>query len=561
MGSEAARFKTLDRVSSLLGLLSFATLVLFFGFPDYSLPSAPAKVWTALLPTALFLESLYRLLIAVDPWRYLRKNMFRYLSLAIILLELSGVASWSAGIGDSSISSLVGQIYLSIFLFSHVGSWIKAAILANRWLSNLRIPVLALPAVSFASVILSGAFLLWMPGMRRTEISFLDSLFTATSAVCVTGLTVYDVSGSLSPAGKTVLAALIQLGGLGTLTVMGLLAFWSAGKLTIGERAAFSELLGGTQLDETKKIVFRIVKATLAVESVGALLFWLLLRNRVEHPLPLGLFHAVSAFCNAGFCILPNPLSDFSGDHLFLSVMMALIIAGGLGFAPLSDLWHTGVSRIVPWHETRSLAPPTRFAVRASLALILIGAFVFLLDGYQSGEGRSAMFALFQSVTLRTAGFQLESQLNFGWIGLSFCFIFMAIGASPQSTGGGVKTTIAARLFMRIDAPEKNGKRKRLVFLQSFRIALLMVVLYLGIAVGFGSGIALIDGIAYGDALFESFSALGTVGLSRDITSALSGASKGIVIVLMFTGRVLFPSFVVGVVRSRRPALGDLDWA
>jgi len=561
MGTEAARLGYLDRFSSLLGFLSFVTLVLFFGFPNIQLPSPVSIVWTALLPAALFLESLYRLLVVADPWRYLRKNMFRYLSLVVILLELSGVASWSAELGDSSLSALVGQIYLSIFLFAHLGSWIKATLLANRWLSNLRIPILSLPAITFSAVILVGALFLWMPGMRRSEVSFLDSLFTSASAVCVTGLTVYDAAGVLTPTGKTVLAALIQLGGLGTLTVMGMLAFWSAGRLSLGERAAFSELLGGSQLADTKRIVSTIVKATAAIEGGGAVLLWLLLRQKVEHPLPQGIFHAISAFCNAGFSVLPNALSDFSGDYLFLAVMAALIVAGGLGFSALSDLWHSGCSRVVPWRENRSLSRSTRFAVRASLILILLGSAAFYIDGAITGIQRNAALAIFQSATLRTAGFQLESQLNFGSIGLIFCFAFMAIGASPQSTAGGAKTTLVARLFLKIDTLERGRKGKRFFALQSFRIALALSAAYLAIAVASGVAIALIDGVSYSDALFESFSALGTVGLSRDLTPSLSELSKAVVILLMFTGRVLFPSLVVGVVRARRPSEGDLDWA
>jgi trk system potassium uptake protein TrkH len=561
MSGEAVRLKRLDRFAAALGGLAFVTLLLNFGFPDLGLPARPMLLWTAILPTALFLESLARLLIVRDPWRYLRTHPIRYLTLLVIVLELSGVASWSLELGDSRLSAVVGQIYLCVFLLAHLVTWGKGAILANRWLSNLRIPVLLLPAVSFGTAILGGALILWMPGMRRQDIGFLDSLFTATSAVCVTGLTVFDIGTALTPVGQTVLVLLIQVGGIGTLAILGMLTFWASGRLSIGERAAFSELLGGKQLQDTRRIVGTVMKVTLSVEAVGAFLLWAALRGRTPHPLPTALFHAVSAFCNAGFSLYSDSLSGYSSDYLVLGVIMALIVFGGLGFAAIADLWSIGLSRIVPWRKSRAPAPTTVFALAISAALILAGALLFLADGWLGGIDRSFSAAFFQSVTLRTAGFQIESQRVFGWLGLGGCLFLMAVGASPQSTGGGLKTTVFARLFLRIDSRERESRGVGFFRLQSFRIALLLAGVYLTIAVGGGLLIAWTDGLAPVDALFESFSALGTVGLSRDITPALTVPAKIAVMLLMFTGRVLFPSFVAGIVRSRRPQDGDADWA
>ena len=561
MPSERAGLRRLDGFSSVLGLLALSTLVLYFGFPGLRLPAVPMAIWTAALPTALFLESLIRLLIVQDPWRYLRIHPMRYLVLLVIILELSGVASWSVELRDSRLSSLIGQIYLAVFLFAHLASWGKGAILANRWLSNLRIPVLALPAVSFATVIFVGGLILWMPGMRTAETGFVDSLFTAASAICVTGLTVYDPGTALTPVGQFVLLLLIQIGGIGTLAVMGMLTFWSAGRLSIGEKVAFSELLGGKQLQDTRTIVGTVMKVTFSIEAVGVVLLWAVFRGKTAHPLPVAIFHAVSAFCNAGFSLFPDNLAGYSSDYLVLAIVMSLIVAGGLGFAAISDLWKAGLSRIVPWRTASSIAPTTLLAVAVSFSLIVAGTALFLADGRLTGTDRGVAAAAFQSVTLRTAGFQTESQLNFGLLGLGGAFVLMSIGASPQSTGGGLKTTVFARLFLRIDALERGRRRTWLPAYQSFRLALLLLASYLLTALAGGVLIVLLDAAAPVDAFFESFSALGTVGLSRNLTPSLSPAAKLLVILLMFTGRVLFPSLVTGIVKSRRTADGDADWA
>lgn len=559
--TEAARLGLADKLSSLLGILAFLTLVQYFGFPDLRLPPRLTMVWTAMLSTALFLESLVRLLIVTDPWRYLSRHPIRYLILLMIALELSGVATWSQGLGASRLSSLVGQVYLTISLFAHLGTWLKAAILANRWLTNLRIPVLLVSPLSFAAIIGVGTFLLAMPGMQREGFSLLDAAFTATSAICVTGLSVIDVSRALSPVGQGVLALLIQVGGIGTLTVMGLLALWSRGRLTLGERAAFSELLGGTQMEETRRIVSVTVRATLALEGLGALLLWLAFRGRVDHPLLYGIFHAISAFCNAGFSLFRDSLESFSGSVPILSTVMVLVVAGGLGFPALGNLWRVAVTHLVPWQASARLTRETKFVLASALALIALGTAAFLVDSAFMKSGRSLLGALFQSVSLRTAGFQAESQLSFGSLGFWAGLVLMTIGASPQSTGGGLKTSVAARLFLRLEPRDRAGPRRPLVLGLPFRLALLFLAAYLGTALGAGALIAWLEGSSLGDAVFETLSALGTVGLSRDLTATLSAGSKLIVMALMFTGRVLYPVLVVGVTRRLVPGRDDPAWA
>jgi trk system potassium uptake protein TrkH len=555
--------RRLDQVAAALGILAFVMLVLRYGFPGLAIPKPVAFAWSAILPIGFFLEAMYRLLWAENPWRYLALHPLRYLILLMIVLELSGVAAWSAeqAAKPSGVSFFVGEIYLAVFLLGFAGSWAKGAIAANRWLANRRIPVLALPAITFAFAIIIGAAFLSLPGLHKRPLSLLDNLFTSTSALCVTGLTVYDISSSLNAVGQAVLALLIQLGGLGTMTVIGMLALWHGGALTFGERVAFAELVGGVRLRETRRLIATIIKVTLIVEAFGTLAFWLLWRGRIEHPILQGAFHAISAFCNAGFALFSESFASFRNDPPTLIILMLLIIAGGAGFPVMANLTRVGISRIFPWIENRPLSQGSRVVLFWSGGLIALGAVLFFIDGWLHKTPRSLLDAVFQSVTTRTAGFQIESQLQFNTIGLVSTILLMVIGASPQSTGGGIKTAVFARLFKRLDPRDEKQSSRWLFTFKPFRIALLLAGFYLLTGTAAATLLIYTDHLTIKDAAFEAFSALGTVGLTRDLTPNLSAAGKWIDIVLMFTGRVLYPTFVIWMIRGRRESPDPVPWA
>lgn len=556
------RLRLLDRISATLGVLAFLMLVYRYGFPAFQMPRAVIISWYAFLPIGLFLEAIYRLLWVKNPWQYLTLHPWRYVILLMILLEISGVAAWSQRemLRRGSPSLIAGELYLALFLLGFAGSWIEGAILANRWLSNLRIPVLALPSITFALTILCGAGLLSLPGLHRSPTSFLDSLFTSTSAVCVTGLTVYDVSATLKPIGQAVLAVLIQLGGLGIMTVLGMLALWHGGAFTAGERVAFSKLIGGVYLAETRRLIATVLKVTLTIELCGTLAFWLLWKDRLDHAVLKGAFHAISAFCNSGFSLFHDSVASFRSDPPTLIILMMLIVAGGLGFPVAANIARAGLGHTIPWVEKRPLGQASRAVLYLSGGLIALGAVFFWLDGWIGGTSRSVLDAVFQSVTTRTAGFQVESQLNFTSIGFVTTIVLMIIGASPQSAGGGVKTTIFGRLFTRMDPRDPVPSSKWLISFKPFRIAFLLVALY--VSTGILATVALhrTEAVPLREAGFEVLSALGTVGLSRGITPNLSVTGKCVVIILMFCGRVLYPTIVMRMIRKRREISDPVPW-
>jgi trk system potassium uptake protein TrkH len=557
----AARLRWLDRGDALLAVFAMAMLLLRYGFPALALPPGLVLAWSALLPIGLFTLSLLRLLLVREPLRYLRRHPLRHAVLLMILLELSGVAGWSAGgtLGPGSASMIAGEAYLAIVLLAFAGSWAKGLVVANRWLANRHLPVLALAPLGFALAIGAGTLLLALPGLQRQPVPWIDSLFTATSAVCVTGLTVYDVGSALSPVGLIALALLIQLGGLGIITLLGMLALWRGGPLSPGERVAFGTLLGGFQLAAARRFMRTLANVVLGIELVGAVLLWLLWRGDQPQAMLMAGFHAISAFCNAGFSPFADSLARFAGDPATLAVFMALIVAGGIGAPVIADLAGWTGSRLLPWAPERSLRRGSRLALGLSAALILAGGLILWLDARATGRSASLLALLFQSVTTRTAGFQVESQLHFGALGLWATLVLMIIGASPQSTGGGLKTSVLARLFAQVDGEAAAGRRA-LVRQRAFRIALVLTGGYLAVGMAGGFALALLERVRPADALFEAFSALGTVGLSRGLTPQLGSASKLLVIALMFAGRVLYPIWVLRLARGCRPAADPVDW-
>jgi trk system potassium uptake protein TrkH len=345
------------------------------------------------------------------------------------------------------------------------------------------------------------------------------------------------------------------------MTVIGMLALWHGGAITFGERVAFAELVGGVRLRETRQLIATILKITLIVEAFGTLAFWLLWRDRIEHPILQGAFHAISAFCNAGFALFSDSFASFRHDPPTLIILMLLIVVGGAGFPVTANLTRAGLSRIIPWIENRPLSQASRVVLLWSGGLIALGAVLFLIDSWLYKTPRTLLDAVFQSVTTRTAGFQIESQLRFNTLGLVSTILLMMIGASPQSTGGGLKTTVLARLFKRLDPRDAKQSSRWLFAFKPFRLALLLAGFYS--LTGTAATILLIytDHLTIKDAAFEAFSALGTVGLTRDLTPSLSATGKWIDIILMFAGRVLYPTFVMWMIRGRRESPDPVPWA
>jgi trk system potassium uptake protein TrkH len=413
-------------------------------------------------------------------------------------------------------------------------------------------------AGSFTFAILLGTLLLSLPLAQAGDpVSVLDAFFTATSAVCVTGLTVVDTGTRFSPAGQAVVLALIQVGGLGLMTFAVFVGVVLGRKVAFTDRMVIQDSMHHTPKAGVRRLVRYVLGFTLASEAAGALLLWLRFRGQF----PSGeaawqsVFHAVSAFCNAGFGLLPDNLVRYRGDLLVNLAITALIVVGGLGFLVNMEVRDQAVLRL-RGRRAPMLTLHARLALTVTAALLVAGTLAFLalewdnaLRGLPPGERLLASW--FQSVTPRTAGFNTVDYGRVSSDTLFFTILLMFVGASPGSTGGGIKTTTFGLLVALVVA-RWRGRGRATVFHRTIPHAVmdraLMLTLLAWALVSLGIGLLVFTethGRPFGEAeprfvalMFEAVSAFGTVGLSTGLTPSLSPAGKLVLAALMFVGRV-----------------------
>jgi trk system potassium uptake protein TrkH len=397
--------------------------------------------------------------------------------------------------------------------------------------------------VGFLAVILAGAAALWLGNAPRGRVSFLDCLFTATSAVCVTGLATVDTGADFSRASQVVILVLIQLGGLGVMTATTALLYAFRRRIGIRQRMLFSGGLGLDSPSGAVRLAKKVVRITALIEALGAVPLFLAFRGSSPDPeaLFLAVFHSVSAFCNAGFSPFSDSLQRFSGTVTIPLTVMTLILLGGAGFLVLDDMWNSVFRR------KGRLSAHSRLVVVVSAVLVAAGALALCVsdwNGALAGHswGWKLWNALFHSVSPRTAGFNTIPMDRLTSLGVFFTILLMIVGASPGSTGGGIKTTSFALLLLST-VREIRGRDELVVGNRS--IARLLA----GITV-----LAVLETLPFRALAFEVASALGTVGLSLGITASLSSAGKIMVILLMFWGRVGILTFMYGVAARETPS-------
>jgi len=411
--------------------------------------------------------------------------------------------------------------------------------------------------LSFGGAILLGALLLMTPlAATGTPLGFVDALFTATSATCVTGLIVVDTGSYLSSFGQGVVLALIQLGGLGIMTYSSVFLLVLGRRISFRGQALLEETLGRKERTTIHQLVRDVFGFTLAIEAVGAVI----LTVAFHGSRPLGqavyhaVFHSVSAFCNAGFSLYSSSLIDYRGDWVVNFTVMGLIVLGGLGFTVLEDLQDAWAD----WRGGRAvrLRLHSKIVLTWSGALIAVGSVgVWLFERQNALAGlpwdESLLACLFQSVTPRTAGFNTLDYSNLTNTTLFFTILLMFIGASPGSCGGGIKTStfaLVSALFrdrllgrkrvslFRRTLPEETVARAVSILVASF--AFVTLVLFLLLASEIGPVPHRTGGGSFLEYFFEAVSAFGTVGLSTGVTPKLSTFGRVLITAVMFVGRL-----------------------
>jgi trk system potassium uptake protein len=406
----------------------------------------------------------------------------------------------------------------------------------------------------FGGVILVGALALTLPWSHVSgKVSFLDALFTSTSAVCVTGLTVVDTAGDFTFIGQVIIVVLIQIGGLGVMTFAAVAYQMAGRRMSLQSQA----LIGDTFFQRNAATEFRssfrtILVITLLTEGVGAVLLYFFLMRRTDDAPALfsSIFHSVSAFCNAGFSIRTDNLVAYRDSPGFLVVIMVLIVLGGLGYIVLHELWRFFVRKASRKgeHVVRAFSLHARVVLVVSLVLIVGGTAMIIILGVTPTETSWAdkvLHAAFQSVSARTAGFNSCDVGKLPAASLSILIILMFIGGSPASCAGGVKTSTLAVWLAELKAGVRGEREVHLLDRRLSQDLLNRSHCLLALAVLWNTvGILLLMTTETWaqtrplDIIFEQISAFGTVGLSTGVTPTLSPVGKLWVIATMYVGRL-----------------------
>ena len=415
----------------------------------------------------------------------------------------------------------------------------------GRRLPRLRLSNAQVIIIGFAAMILVGAMLLMLPisTADRQGATFSDAVFTATSAVCVTGLVVQDTATYWSAFGQAVIITLIQIGGMGVVTVTVAISLVSGRRIGLRQRSTMMDSISAPQVGGIVKLTGFILIMTASFELLGAVAMAPVFISKLGagRGIWYAAFHSISAFCNAGFDLfgIDGKFSSLTGYHdnaVVNAVIMLLIIIGGIGFLVWDDV------RTNKWH-LRRYRMQSKVVLVVTLVLIFAPAlWFFFLEFADEPLGVRVLHSLFQSVTLRTAGFNTVDFSLISSSGLAIMIVLMLIGGSPGSTAGGMKTTTAAvmtstamSVFHRRDDAHFFGRR---ISPDTIRDAATLVTMYVLLFLTGGIVISVVEGLPLGECLFETASAVGTVGLTMGITPSLGTVSRIILIALMYFGRV-----------------------
>ena len=410
----------------------------------------------------------------------------------------------------------------------------------KRRLSSFQIIILG-----FAGVILLGALLLMLPisAAARCVTPFHEALFTATSAVCVTGLVVQDTGSYWSVFGQAVILTLIQIGGLGVVTVAASFALLSGRRISLMQRSIMQDAISAPKVGGIVRLTRFILRGTFLIELIGALaMLPVFCRDYGWRGIWMAVFHSISAFCNAGFDILGTnnnlypSLTGYVQNPVINITIMLLIITGGIGFLTWDDICENKLH----FHRYRM---QSKVIVIVTLVLIVLPAlFFFFADFGALPLGERIQAALFQSVTPRTAGFNTVDLSAMSGASLGVMILLMLIGGSPGSTAGGMKTTTlavllanAAATFRRRDSAQFFGRR---LDCGAVKTAATILTMYLVLFFGGGVFISIYENLPLSSCLYEAASAVGTVGLTLGITPQLHIPSQMVLIALMYLGRV-----------------------
>jgi trk system potassium uptake protein TrkH len=573
--------KSLERAlifaNALTATVVVASFVLLFGFDEPLLRAWVLYSIQVVLLCAFVGEKLIRMFNAESKAEFWRANWFEIPLLLVLGIAVVGAGRWFAPTKPEATE--VRHFAVGLYLVVQVVA--KLCKTSVNLAASGKSPTRTLIA-SFLVLIFSGAGLLMLPAASapdKESLSFVDALFTATSGTCVTGLIVKDTGGDFSLMGQVVILALIQLGGLGIVVFGAVFALLLGQAFSLRESVAMQDLLSARTVSRIGNMIAFVFVSTILIEALGAVSLLGMWTGDVQNKWFYSIFHAISAFCNAGFGLFSNSFVDYNRSWQACAVICPLIILGGLGFSVLYDLVNIAVDRVKrffkKWFNKRyrfSMEAPkrmrlqTKIVLSVSASLIVLGALAILLfERYASGPDNvnenTITGALFQSITARTAGFNTVDISTMSPSSRFVLILLMFVGGSPGSTAGGIKTvTLAVIIMAAIAALRKRHEVE--MFRRSIRVVVVgraVTVTLLFAAVLFGGTLLLSitensNGFTMSDIMFEAASALGTVGLTTGITSLLTTAGKLIIIAMMLIGRLGPLTLLAALTFNLKPA-------
>ncbi len=422
--------------------------------------------------------------------------------------------------------------------------------------------------LGLGAIILVGALALTLPDATPAghSIGALDAVFTATSAVCVTGLIVRDTAGAFTPVGQAIILLLIQLGGLGIMAVAGTVSLMLGRGIGLRESNMLRDIFEGQVLRESRQILKFVAGFTLIAEIFGTVLLYIGFADTIPaagERLWFAVFHAVSAFCNAGFALYPDSLVSQADDPLVVGTISGLLIVGGLGFPVVANLRGWFLGRALAGRARPRLFVQARVVLLLTAALLASGVLILLVlewNGALAGRGfvDKLGLAFFQSATSRTAGFNTLDLTTLSSASLLAMMILMCVGAAPGSTAGGIKLTTVAVLWANLRAIAEGGRAPRLfdreIGALTVRRAFMILTTWILTSAVALFVLLITEGRGFQETLFEVASAMGTVGLSLGLTPELSGPGRVVVVFLMFLGRLGPLAVAYGLVPPTREA-------
>jgi len=500
-----------------------------------------------------------------NKWQYLKQSPFEFsllflFILSVILEEVISIDEPHYFLRRSTSHSFIKLYFVLIQAYIIINAVIYLAKAREKWLFFSLSPARIL-VLSYLFVILAGMFMLKLPKATYDSISWIDALFTSTSAVCITGLTTLNVSEVFTFEGQVFILVLIQLGGLGIITLTSFIALFIQRGFRLKEQIIVQEILDNENLSSLTSILKAIVLITFVTELAGAIGLYISWKN-------LGLpeferifsavFHSISAYCNAGFSIFPQGLqtTGYNFNSTSLIVIMILIITGGLGFYTISDLLGIGEIKMI---RKGGLTLQSKIILIATFFLIIFGAllvWVILIPEWKNlPPGRQIMNAFFLSITSRTAGFSTVEIGNVTIPALMVIILLMYIGGAPNSSSGGIKMTTGIILLSSFRAFVKGKNRVEIgwntITMSTVRRAFIVFVVSIILIFFALFVLSLTEDQYFFDIVFEVISAFGTVGLSRGITPELTYLGRIMIILVMFAGRIGLFTFAVAMTEEQ----------